>query len=138
MGGGSSNAAAVLLALPVLLGKPLETEILMELGAELGSDVPFFLVGGTAAGLGRGTELYPLLDVPNVPGLVIAPGIHSSTTEAYRALDRPIGSAAPADMIKEFQSVVWHIAHGPGGSAEPAWTTSRNSARWPGFPFART
>ena len=60
LGGGSSNAAAVLLALPVLLGKPLALEKLMELAAELGSDVPFFLLGGTAVGLGRGTELYPI------------------------------------------------------------------------------
>src|SRR4029077_14159212 len=47
LGGGSSNAAAILLALPLLLGKPLPTEKLMELGAALGSDVPFFLLGGT-------------------------------------------------------------------------------------------
>ena len=40
----------------------------MELAAELGSDVPFFLIGGTAVGLGRGTELYPLPDVPPQPG----------------------------------------------------------------------
>ena len=59
LGGGSSNAAAVLLALPALTGKPLALETLFEIGAGLGSDVPFFLFGGTAAGLGRGTELYP-------------------------------------------------------------------------------
>ena len=54
LGGGSSNAAAVLLALPLLLRKPLPIEKLMELAAGLGSDVPFFLLGGTAVGLGRG------------------------------------------------------------------------------------
>src|SRR6516164_8218268 len=64
LGGGSSNAATVLLALPFLLRKPLPMEKLMELGAGLGSDVPFFLLGGTAIGLGRGTELYPLPEVP--------------------------------------------------------------------------
>ena len=55
----------MLLALPKLLGKRIALEKLMELAAELGSDVPFFLVGGTAVGLGRGTELYPMPDVPS-------------------------------------------------------------------------
>src|SRR5450755_1605852 len=48
LGGGSSDAAAVLLALPVLAGRPLELPRLMQLAAELGSDVPFFLLGGAA------------------------------------------------------------------------------------------
>src|SRR5277367_4914292 len=74
LGGGSSNAAAVLLALPVLLKKPLGIEKLMELAASLGSDVPYFLLGGTAVGLGRGTELYPLPDVAPSPGLLFTPG----------------------------------------------------------------
>ncbi len=56
LGGGSSNAASVLLALPALLGKRVPLEKLMELAAELGSDVPFFLAGGTAVGIGRGAE----------------------------------------------------------------------------------
>ena len=73
LGGGSSNAAAVLLALPVLTGKPLPPSKLHDLAAELGSDVPFFLYGGTALGLGRGTELYPLADVPAARGLLVAP-----------------------------------------------------------------
>ena len=79
LGGGSSNAAAMLLALPPLLNKRLPFEKLLELAAELGSDVPFFLMGGTAIGLGRGTELYPLPDAQNWPGLLLTPEIHSST-----------------------------------------------------------
>src|SRR5277367_135452 len=86
LGGGSSNAASMLLALPKLLGKGLPLEKLMELGTELGSDVPFFLLGGTAIGLGRGTELYPLPDVPASPGLLITSKIHSDTSSAYAAL----------------------------------------------------
>lgn len=88
LGGGSSDAAAVLLSLPALLGRSLDIERLMELGSQLGSDVPFFLLGGTALGLGRGTELYALPDLPPVPGLVIAPGVHVSTARAYAALGR--------------------------------------------------
>jgi 4-diphosphocytidyl-2-C-methyl-D-erythritol kinase len=97
LGGGSSNAAAVLLALPVLLKKPLKMEKLMELAASLGSDVPFFLVGGTVVGLGRGTELYPIPDMGSAAALIITPGIHVSTGEAYRALGRGLAgeSACP-------------------------------------------
>jgi 4-diphosphocytidyl-2-C-methyl-D-erythritol kinase len=109
LGGGSSNAAAVLLALPVLLGKPLPLEKLMELGTNLGSDVPFFLLGGTAAGLGRGTELYPLPEVSLRPGLLIVPGVHSSTAAAYQALHREALTEAPTKRIKRFQAVTWDL-----------------------------
>jgi 4-diphosphocytidyl-2-C-methyl-D-erythritol kinase len=110
LGGGSSNAAAVLLALPLLLRKPLSIEKLMELAAGLGSDVPFFLLGGTALGLGRGTELYPLPDIPAQPALLIAPGIHVSTKEAYAELGRESTDGPPASTINSFQSVAWRIA----------------------------
>ena len=88
LGGGSSDAAAVLLALPVLAGGVLKSEALQSLAESLGSDVPFFLLGGTAVALGRGTELYPLADGPREYGLVVTPGVHVSTPEAYRDLDR--------------------------------------------------
>jgi 4-diphosphocytidyl-2-C-methyl-D-erythritol kinase len=88
LGGGSSDAAAVLLALPVLAGRELALQELVALGAQLGSDVPFFFLGGTALGLGRGTELYPLPEMPAEPLVLLAPAIHVSTAEAYRALDR--------------------------------------------------
>ncbi len=65
LGGGSSDAAAILLALPALAGKTLPTETLLELAAGLGSDVPFFLFGGSAVAQGRGTELYGLPDIRN-------------------------------------------------------------------------
>jgi 4-diphosphocytidyl-2-C-methyl-D-erythritol kinase len=105
LGGGSSNAAAVLLALPRMLGKPLPTEKLIELAASLGSDVPFFLLGGAAVGLGRGTELYPLPDLPAFPSLLITPGIHVSTPEAYRALARSEATPDTAPILA-FQSLV--------------------------------
>ena len=106
LGGGSSNAAAMLLALPKLLNKKLPLEKLMELAAELGSDVPFFLMGGAAVGLGRGTELYPLPDVPASPGLLITPDIHSSTAAAYAALNRRPQDKLSAPIVNDFQSVV--------------------------------
>ena len=111
LGGGSSNAAAVLLALPFLLRKPLPIEKLMELAAGLGSDVPFFLLGGAALGLGRGTELYPLPDIPVQPAVLIAPGIHMSTAEAYAKLDRETTKVSPALTLDSFQAVAWQIAN---------------------------
>jgi 4-diphosphocytidyl-2-C-methyl-D-erythritol kinase len=114
LGGGSSNAATVLLALPTLLKKSIPLEKLLELAAELGSDVPFFLMGGTAAGLGRGTELYPLPDIQPSPGLLLTPAIHSSTAAAYAALERKELNEVPTDMINRFQAVAW--------GANPEWT----------------
>jgi 4-diphosphocytidyl-2-C-methyl-D-erythritol kinase len=116
LGGGSSDAAAVLLALPVLAGRVLPPAKMLELAASLGSDVPFFLLGGTAVGLGRGTELYPLPDLRLPAGLLVAPDIHVSTAEAYRDLDarapagRPeLTSRARQNIISVFQSCVWEL-----------------------------
>ncbi len=110
LGGGSSNAAAVLLALPALIGKPLPIQKLMEMAADLGSDVPFFLLGGSAIGLGRGTELYPLPDLPARWALLVTPGIHVSTPEAYRALRRPRSQTPDPGKLAEFQSAAWRTA----------------------------
>jgi len=107
LGGGSSNAAATLLLLPVLTGKPIPLERLIELGASLGSDVPFFLLGGTALGLGRGTELYPLPEAPARAALVVSPALHVSTPQAYRALGRSLTSELPSSTISSFRSFVW-------------------------------
>jgi 4-diphosphocytidyl-2-C-methyl-D-erythritol kinase len=113
LGGGSSNAAAVLLALPALLGKSIPLVDLLELAESLGSDVPFFLQGGTAVGLGRGTEFYPLPDEPARAALIVSTGIHVSTAEAYRALNREatvaLTSPAESHILREFQSIAWEL-----------------------------
>ena len=59
----------MLLALPVLTGRAIAWERVVRIGAALGSDVPFFLVGGTALGMGRGTELYPTRDIGDARNL---------------------------------------------------------------------
>ena len=107
LGGGSSDAAAVLLALPALAGRRIAMPKLIELAAELGSDVPFFLLGGTAVALGRGTELYPLPDGPARNGLLIAPNLHVSTAEAYRALAPRLTTESQQNKIVSFQSRAW-------------------------------
>jgi len=107
LGGGSSDAAAVLLALPALAGKILNWPTLLQLGSELGSDVPFFLLGGTAVAIGRGTELYPLPDRPPARGIVVAPEIHVSTAAAYRRLSAELTTESQQNKMVSFQSAVW-------------------------------
>jgi 4-diphosphocytidyl-2-C-methyl-D-erythritol kinase len=115
LGGGSSDAAAVLLALPVLAGRMLPIATLSALGQELGSDVPFFLLGGTAVGIGRGTELFPLPDGPARMGLIVAPGVHVNTAGAYRALSPRLTTESQENKIFSFQSHTWDVAHTAAG-----------------------
>jgi 4-diphosphocytidyl-2-C-methyl-D-erythritol kinase len=107
LGGGSADAAAVLIALPVLARKALPADKVFVLATQLGSDVPFFLHGGTALGLGRGEELYPLPDLPSARGLLVVPAIHSSTAEAYRDLSPRLTSIPLQNKLGSFQREVW-------------------------------
>jgi 4-diphosphocytidyl-2-C-methyl-D-erythritol kinase len=87
LGGGSSDAAATLLALERLTSNRLDTAVLLQLAARLGSDVPLFLLGGRVLGCGRGEEIYPLTDLPVRYCLIAFPGFSVSTAEAYAELD---------------------------------------------------
>jgi len=107
LGGGSSDAAAILLALPVLAGRPLPLPALCEIAQELGSDVPFFVLGGTAAGVGRGSEVFPLPDPPRRYGILIASGVHVSTADAYRALSPRLTTELQQNKMFTFQSLTW-------------------------------
>ena len=124
LGGGSSNAAAVLLAMPVLAGRRIPLDRLLEIGAELGSDVPFFLTGGTAVAIGRGTEFYSLPDLAAEPMLVVAPGIHVATGPAYAALRRSLTSPDFSRKINDFRLFVRTL--GDLRSARAASTLSAN------------
>lgn len=84
LGGGSSNAAMTLLALNKLWKLELDLPTLTRIAARLGADVPYFLVGGTALGLGRGDDIYPLADMPSVHVVILRPGFGVSTADAYQ------------------------------------------------------
>src|SRR3954470_24749969 len=86
LGGGSADAAAALIALGRLWGGAPIT-LLREVGATIGADVPFFLSGGTALGLGRGEEIYPLVDLPPHFVVIVRPPFGVSTAEAYAWYD---------------------------------------------------
>jgi len=111
LGGGSSDAAAVLLALPALVGRTLghnpDLPKLTAIGEQLGSDVPFFLLGGTAVGIGRGSEVFPLPDALAQQGILVAPGIHVDTARAYRDLSPRLTTELQQNKIFSFQSVTW-------------------------------
>lgn len=97
LGGGSSDAAATLLALNSLCQAPLGLDALTDLGATLGSDVPFFLCGCPhALAWGRGQRLMPLPPLPPRPVLLVVPPFASPTADAYRRLDADAAPAASA------------------------------------------
>ena len=83
LGGGSSDAAAALVALGRLWAGQPPIASLRELGTQLGADVAFFLTGGTALGLGAGEEIYPLVDLPSHWIVLVIPPFGVSTREAY-------------------------------------------------------
>src|SRR6266403_2395606 len=90
LGGGSGDAAAALIGYLRLVKKKLCRERLFELAATLGADVPFFLEGGRALGIGKGDEIYPLPDISRHSLLVVSPeSIHVPTPDAYRWLNSP-------------------------------------------------
>ena len=88
LGGGSADAAAVLRALNRHYGHPLSIMALAELGAQVGSDVPFCTVCGTAMVEGRGEKLRKLPDMPDCVFVVCKPGFSVSTPELYRKIDQ--------------------------------------------------
>ncbi len=86
LGGGSSDAACVLLTLNRLWELELEPMRLIELASDLGSDVPFFVRGGTALVEGRGEHVTPLPDLPGFWVILLKPAVAVSTPAAFRAL----------------------------------------------------
>jgi 4-diphosphocytidyl-2-C-methyl-D-erythritol kinase len=111
LGGGSSDAAAALLGYLQLTRKKLATEHLMHIAASLGADVPFFLFGGRALGIGKGDEIYPLPEIPKLHLLIVSPGdIHVPTADAYRWLDAPaleLTKSAGNPKLLRFCALCW-------------------------------
>lgn len=95
LGGGSSNAAATLLGLARLWSVTITEREMVEMAMNLGSDVPFFLVGGTALGISRGEEVYPVEQVKCEHLLLVNPGFAVSTATAYGRLSRLTRTESP-------------------------------------------
>jgi 4-diphosphocytidyl-2-C-methyl-D-erythritol kinase len=112
LGGGSSDAAAALLGYLQFTRKKLQLTRLLEIASGLGADVPFFLLGGRALGVGKGDEIYPLPDVPKRSLLIVSPkDIHVPTPDAYRWLHAPelasLTKFAANHKLFEFCALCW-------------------------------
>ena len=101
LGGGSADAAAVLRALNNHYGNPLSILALAELGAQVGSDVPFCVVGGTVMCEGRGERLRKLPDMPDCIFVVVKPDFSISTPALYRRIDEKIIANRPDRQAME-------------------------------------
>jgi 4-diphosphocytidyl-2-C-methyl-D-erythritol kinase len=129
LGAGSANAAAALLALGHELGSELGPERegrmpapeRLRLAAEVGSDVPLFLVGGAVVGVGRGEEVYPLPEMESLACVLALPDIGVSTPQAFRDWDaRQAPPAAEQNAVKD-------LAKGCGEEATALTPISRSA-----------
>lgn len=101
LGGGSADAAAVLRALNRHFCAPLSIMALAELGAQVGSDVPFCVIGGTAMVEGRGERIRKLPAMPECIFVVVKPDFSVSTPELYRKLDETAIARRPDQNTME-------------------------------------
>lgn len=127
LGGGSSNAAVTLMALNELWSLRLSYDELMSLAKQIGSDVAFFLSGGTAWAIGRGDDIHAVDDINSYWVALVYPNIEVATWEAYERLDRTLSTrersgtaddgdrlaVGPADLRatgNDFEALVfdWH------------------------------
>jgi 4-diphosphocytidyl-2-C-methyl-D-erythritol kinase len=116
LGAASSNAVATLLGLERQLGCELSRQQKVDIAAQVGSDLPFFLFGGTALGVGRGEDVHPGPDLPPIPCVLATPGVGISTPQAFQEWDRLFGNGAgpakltrpePSDKMNRFSSAAF-------------------------------
>ena len=100
LGGASGNAVAALFGLEIVLRKRLPMPERLRIAAEVGSDVPLFLVGGTVLGVGRGEEVYPLPDLAATPCVIATPEIGVSTPKAFADWDALVATVAKAAELR--------------------------------------
>ena len=127
MAGGSANAAAALVACAALWGLDINPDELRELGAELGADVPFCLLGSTALGHGRGDDLAPVLSRGGYHWVLALPDVELSTPAVFRRFDQlnpdadPTPPPVPAGLLEGLASGDVHrVAENLVNDLEPA------------------
>lgn len=138
LAGGSADAAAALVACDALWGTGLSRDELAGIAADLGSDVPFLIYGGTALGTGRGEAISPVLARPTSWHWVVAiADVGLSTPAAYRELDRLRDLGAAGAPLGSTDALLGALRQrDPGCSPVPSATTSRTppwpcARRWP-------
>jgi len=115
LGGGSSNAAAALTAMRSVHRLKLTDSQLARIAADLGSDISFFLLAGTAAGRGRGERIEPLADLPRLGVLLVCPREGLSTPRVYETLDRLRShrkSLTPPEALPNIEEIIRQLSSG--------------------------
>lgn len=120
LGGASSNAAVSLLALNYLWDLGLDLDSLRSLGARLGSDVPFFFLGGLVRARGTGAEVSPLPDEQKIALVVITPNAKVSTASAYDAVK------SPSLTTEGSVSILSSSFAGPNSSNSDSWALNND------------
>ena len=123
LGGASANAVATLLALDRALKTQIPGPEKLRIAAEVGSDLPLFLVGGTILGVGRGEDVYPMPDLPATPCVIATPAIGVSTPKAFADWDIQQGQQnsskltglSHSDRMSEFSRAVSAWLSGTSG-----------------------
>jgi 4-diphosphocytidyl-2-C-methyl-D-erythritol kinase len=129
LGGGSSNAGVTLIALQKVWNVTPAPLDLFRLGSQLGADVPFFLLGGTGLGVGRGDEVYALPDINFNCLLLVNPGLHVPTREIYGALGSELTRPSrAAKMPLSLEAAYLSISR-----PDELLTTLRNDLERPAF-----
>ena len=126
LGGGSSDAAAALLGLRRLWKVRVPDERIHEMAATLGSDVPFFLVGGTALGIGRGDEVYALESLPRYSVVLVIPPFGVATKDAYEWFDERGWTASVSHLAE-----TWLGAHDAAGERFGSTGDGAPPGYWP-------
>jgi 4-diphosphocytidyl-2-C-methyl-D-erythritol kinase len=98
MGAASANAISTMIGLERALKKKLAPTARLRIAGEVGSDLPLFLVGGTALGVGRGEEVYPLPDLPSLAIVVVMPDVGVSTPRAFASWDALVERESAAEL----------------------------------------
>ncbi len=112
LGAASSNGVATLLALERALKQRLAPEQRLKIAAEVGSDLPLFLIGGSVLGVGHGEEVFPLDDLPALECVVATPHVGISTPKAFARWDEQFGQGkltghVASDRIERFSHAVY-------------------------------
>jgi 4-diphosphocytidyl-2-C-methyl-D-erythritol kinase len=139
LGGASSNAVSTMLAIERATKKRLSGAERLRIAAEVGSDLPLFLVGGTILGVGRGEEVYPLPDLPSIPCVIATPEIGVSTPQAFAEWDKAeLTELNASDRMVEFGRVLsaWLSGFESFHSGVPA--SGRGRAETPLLDLVRT
>jgi 4-diphosphocytidyl-2-C-methyl-D-erythritol kinase len=113
LGGASANAVATLVGLERAVKKVLPAAEKLRIAAEVGSDLPLFLLGGTVLGVGRGEQVYPLPDLPALACVVVTPEVGVSTPKAFAEWDRLRGAGVPFGELSAGSTRESHAAELP-------------------------